>query len=293
MKSLIIWFFYLLSATINAIPQRLRYIFSDFLAFLVQYILRYRRKVVRNNLKNSYPDKSSNEIRQIERQFYKNFADFFVEVLQLLTMKGDYLKKRIILENKELIDNILLEGKSAFVAIGHSGNWEWFGVYLALTYPGKFSSLYKEQRNKVFDTLIYRMRTRLGHGNMLESKSAFKKLASNKRVFNLVIIPGDQTPGGKATDHWTVFMNQDTPFFNGLEKMACSLGYEVLFADVHRVKRGFYRASIEKLFPGEIKCRPGLITEAYARRLEQALMQRPDNWLWSHRRWKHKRNISA
>ncbi len=287
------WVFIALSAFLNILPQKLRYTFSDLTAFLLKYVLRYRKQVVRNNLKKSFPNKPIKEIKRIENSFYHNLADLFVESLQLLTIKGDKLLSQFKIENKELIDSTLASGKSVFVAIGHSGNWEWFAVCLSLLFPGKAGSLYKAQRNKMFDSMIYRMRTRLGNLQMLESKSAYRLLVSQRNSTNIVLIPGDQTPGGNPTDHWTIFMNQETPFFNGLEKMAISLGFEVFFADLQRLGRGFYLARIEELATDVREMQPGVITEAYARRLEQALLSRPDNWLWSHRRWKHKRNKSA
>lgn len=283
------WIFSVVSALINAMPQRMRYAFASILAIVLRKLLRYRRKVVRKNLIASFPEKPLSEILTIEKRFYNNLGDLFVEALQLLTMKRDDVQKRFRMQNKALIDKELEQNRGVFLAIGHSGNWEWFAAYISLLFPGQSGSLYKQQRSKLFDELFYRMRTRLGGLMMFESKVAYRALAAKPNPAKVVLIPGDQTPGGKLTDHWTTFMHQETPFFTGLEKMAQSLGFAVFFVDLQRERRGYYLARVEKLEPIN---EPGIqfgLTEAYARRLGQAINEAPDNWLWSHRRWKHKR----
>ncbi len=283
------WIFSAVSALINAMPQGLRYAFAGVLAFVLRKLLRYRRKVVRKNLIASFPERQLSEIVRIEKRFYSNLGDIFIEALQLLAMKREDLQKRFIMQNKTLIDKELEQNRGVFLAVGHSGNWEWFAAYISLLFPGQSGSLYKQQRSKLFDALFYRMRTRLGGLKMFESKVAYRSLASKRNPAMVVLIPGDQTPGGKPTDHWTTFMHQETPFFTGLEKMAQSLGYAVFFVDLQRERRGHYLAQVEKLEPVSA---PGIqfgLTEAYARRLGQAINEAPDNWLWSHRRWKHKR----
>lgn len=271
-------------------PHWLRYRFSDMLAFLLRHVVRYRRDVVRKNLTNSFPEKNTVALRQIEKRFYSNLADLFVETLQLLTMKADRLLKQFRIENKSMIDSALNKQKGIFIAIGHSGNWEWFAALLSLLFQGKAASLYKEQSSELFDRLIYRIRTRLGNLQLLESKSAYRSLSAKRNTALLVLIPGDQTPGGKKTDHWTTFLNQETPFFTGLEKMVMTLDYEVYFADLQRTGRGTYMAVVEPLETSNQQNQTVGITESYARKLEEAIRKQPDNWLWSHRRWKHKRN---
>lgn len=278
-----------ISAIICIMPLRMQIALADLLAFTLHSIVRYRRKVVRNNLTKSFPEKSESEIAAIEKRFYRNLADIFIEALQLFTMRREALRKRFTIENKALIDQALENGRRVFIAIGHSGNWEWFGVYLSLLYPKITASLYKAQHNKTFDRLIYNMRARLGDGKMFESKSAYRMLVSQKSSSKVVLIIGDQTPGGKPTDHWTTFMHQETPFFTGMEKMAQSLDFSVFFAHSTRTSRGHYKVVVEELEPADQAQGGYPITEAYARRLEQALIKTPDNWLWSHRRWKHKR----
>jgi KDO2-lipid IV(A) lauroyltransferase len=283
------WFFSFVAVLINAMPHRMRYAFSDIIAFALRKVLRYRCKEVRKNLLASYPHKKLSEIFAIEKRFYRNLGDIFIESLQLLTIKPENLLKRFSIQNKGLIDTALENNKGVFLAIGHAGNWEWFAAFLSLLYPGRVGALYKEQRSKVFDALFYRMRTRLGGLVMFESKIAYRALAAKSNNARVVIIPGDQTPGGKPTDHWTMFMHQETPFFTGLEKMANSLGFAVFFVDLQRKARGHYVAVVEKLEPVSQTGQQFGLTEAYAQRLERALMEAPDNWLWSHRRWKHKR----
>ncbi|MBK9290728.1 MAG: lysophospholipid acyltransferase family protein [Bacteroidetes bacterium] len=293
MTRAIIWLFTAISFLIRALPSKLRYAFSDVIAFLLRRVVRYRRMVVRKNLQLSFPEKTTDELRAIEKKFYRNLADLFTEALCLLSISPRKLTQLMQMKNKALIDNALSQGKRVFLAIGHCGNWEWFGAYLSLVFPGQAGSFYKQQRSRVFDALFYHMRSRLGGLKLLESKTAYRKLASGDSKVRVMIIPGDQTPGGKSSDHWTTFMHQETPFFTGMEKMAQSLGFEVFYVDLLRTERGNYLAVVEELRPVDDPEKTNPLTEAYARRLEHSLLQSPDNWLWSHRRWKHKRKSAS
>jgi KDO2-lipid IV(A) lauroyltransferase len=153
----------------------------------------------------------------------------------------------------------------------------------------KVFAIYKELSSTDFDSYMKSLRSRFGVPTLIESKSTYRSLLQSKDTTNAVFLAGDQTPGGLDANYWTTFLNQDTPFFLGIEKMAKSLDYAVLFFDIKRIKRGHYEATITPITLNPKETKTNEITESYVRLLENAIINNPDNWLWSHRRWKHKR----
>lgn len=276
-------------------PFSLLYLRSDIFCFLVYHVVRYRRKVVRENLINSFPEKDLKELKKIEKAFYHNLCDLFVEICKLLIMKPEELQKHVRFNNPEVIRQLYDKQKSLFVAFPHSGNWEWFGKLMHVLSPHKCSAIYKKVSNPDFDKLMYQIRTNynLDREEMLEARVSLKYLLQRKDLLNNILIVADQSPQGLKTDYWTEFLHQDTCWFNGVEKMAKLLDYAVVFAGMKRVKRGYYEVDFELLCE-DVKDAPyGSVVEKYVRSLEKFINENPDNWLWSHRRWKHSRTESV
>ena len=276
-------------------PFSLLYLRSDIFYFLVYHVARYRRKVVRQNLINSFPEKDLKELKKIEKAFYHNLCDLFVEICKLLIMKPEELQEHVRFNNPEVIQQLYDKQKSLFVAFPHSGNWEWFGKLMHVLSPHKCSAIYKKVSNPDFDKLMYQIRTNynLDREEMLEARVSLKYLLQRKDLLNNILIVADQSPQGLKTDYWTEFLHQDTCWFNGVEKMAKLLDYAVVFAGMKRVKRGYYEVDFELLCE-DVKDVPyGSVVEKYVRSLEKFINDNPDNWLWSHRRWKHSRTESV
>lgn len=276
-------------------PFPLLYLRSDIFCFLVYRIAHYRRKVVRQNLINSFPEKDLKELKRIEKAFYHNFCDLFVEICKLLVIKPEELQKHVRFNNPEVIQRLYDKQKSLFVAIPHSGNWEWFGKLMHVLSPHKCSAIYKKVSNADFDKLMYQIRTNynLDREEMLEARVSLKYLLQRKDLLNNILIVADQSPQGLKTDYWTEFLHQDTCWFNGVEKMAKLLDYAVVFAGMKRVKRGYYEVDFELLCEDVKEAPHGSVVEKYVRSLENFIVENPDNWLWSHRRWKHSRTESV
>ncbi len=309
---------HLLSALLRlfaSMPSKVLFLLSDIIALKLYYLFRYRRKVVRKNLINSFPDRPLKEIRKIERGFYFHLANVMMETIQQLNFKPSTLKQHYIIKNKVVLEELLSKNKSVLVAFSHSNNWELLGRVLGYEFNVPTYALYKQLSSAIFDRLMIEIRTRIGligllesqsayrktinsskkelASRLLESQSAYRKLAGMKETQKIVFLLGDQTPPGHETDHWTQFLNQETPFFNGIEKMARGFDHAVVYIASKKIRRGFYSFEVIKITENPRETLPGVITEHYARLLEDTILQQPHTWLWSHRRWKHQRNKKA
>jgi KDO2-lipid IV(A) lauroyltransferase len=270
-------------------PYWLLYLKSDCYYFFVYHLLRYRRKVVRQNLLNSFLDKSEKEIKPIERHFYQNLCDLFVETPKMLRMRSNGYQSRITYTNIELVQRLYEQGKNVFYAIPHSGNWEWFGKMIPSFTQHKSLAIYKRVENPVFERLMLYIRTCGSTLEMVESNSALRRLAQLRENTNAVLMMADQTSHGLAQDYWTEFLHQDTCWFTGIERIAKKLDYAIVFVDMRRQGRGRYTVSFELVTDTPKELADGEIMERYVRCVERFIEANPDNWLWSHRRWKHQR----
>ena len=270
-------------------PFWLLYLRSDFYFFMVYHVAHYRRKVVRENLLRSFPEKSHAEIKTIEKRFYHNLCDQVVEMFKLSRMTVDDAKRHIAVNNPEVVSELYAKKKSLFLAFPHSGNWEWFGKLMQTFSAHHPMALYKKVKSPVFERFIYELRTSLPV-EMIESNSALRALAQRTGQLDQVMILADQSPQGLKTDYWTEFLHQDTCWFTGLERMAKYLDYAVVFVAMKRVRRGYYELTFQPITETPKATEKGYIMEQYARHIERFIQEQPDNWLWSHRRWKHVRN---
>lgn len=269
-------------------PFWLLYMRSDFYFFLVYHIARYRRKVVRNNLLHSFPEKDESEIKAIEKRFYHNLCDQAVETCKLKRMSLETIKERVAVTNAEVIAGLFERKKSLFLAIPHSGNWEWFGKRMQTLSGHHPMAIYKKVKNADFDRFIYDLRTSLPV-EMVESDSALRALARRSNSLDSVLILADQTSFGHESDYWNQFLNQETCWFTGLERMSKFLDYAVVFVAMKRIRRGRYEVTFEPICEDPKPTEKGYVMEQYSRHIERFVNTQPDNWLWSHKRWKHQR----
>lgn len=279
-----------LAKLLGLLPMRVLYLFADFFYFIVYYIIGYRKEVVRRNLQASFPEKTAHEREQIEKKFYHHFADLMAEYIKMTQVSEKEMQQRIFIENPEILHKLFNEGRSVFLALGHCGNWEWFGMAFYLFSKHNAFAIYKRLSNSDFDGFVKSLRTAIGPVQMIESRSAYRSLKQAGDQQNAVVIAADQSPSGTEQDFWTNFLNQDTAFFTGLEKMATALDYAVVFVENIKVKRGVYKVVLSPISLDPKKEEPNYIIDSYAQLLEQTIVRNPYNWLWSHRRWKHQRN---
>ena len=271
-------------------PFWLLYLKSDFYYFLTYHVLRYRRKVVRQNLLRSFPEKDFRAIKTIEKHYYRNLCDLVVEAPKMLRMKPEGYKYRLNYTNPELITRLHEQHKNVFYAIPHSGNWEWFGKMMPDLSEHNCLAVYKKVKSPIFERLMLYMRTKDCDLEMIESGFALKRLAQLRDSQNAVLMVADQTPRGVDSDYWTEFLHQDTCWFTGLERIAKMLDYAVVFVSMKRQGRGRYEVTFELITDNPKETEKGFIMERYVRCVERFIEEQPDNWLWSHRRWKHQRN---
>ncbi|MCT4599696.1 MAG: lysophospholipid acyltransferase family protein [Marinifilaceae bacterium] len=275
---------------ISLLPYRVLYMISDFFSFLLCYVFKYRKKVIETNLRNSFPEKSDNEISNIRKKFYKHISDYFLETIKLLSVTEKEIKERCKFLNAEMLDKYYNEGKSVLVILGHYANWELMCNYTLWSENIDFMPIYKPLHNKAMDYLYIRMRSRFG-AKPLAKNDVFRTLLKYKKegILSLTAFVGDQTPRKKNIQYWTSFLNQDTPIFLGVDKIAHKLQSPVVFVNMNKVKRGYYEVELIEITEDASELPLHALTETHTRMLENQIKKNPEYWLWSHRRWKHKR----
>lgn len=256
-------------------------------AFLF-YIARYRRKIVLENLRNSFPDKSYSEIKQIRKRYFKNFSEIFHEVMNFRKYDGVRMLERVSYENPEVLQSFTGQGRSIIIVTGHSGNWELLGITLPLVTGCRTFGAAKRQSDTFFNNEINDIRTRLGL-EIVQSKSVYRALLKHRSGLFAAFLIADQTPPKGEIEYWTVFMNQDTPVFLGPEHIAKAMDLPVIFAAMRRVEKGRYSVTFSVITETPVSTEKHEITERHVRMLEDLINEQPDSWLWSHRRWKHKK----
>jgi Kdo2-lipid IVA lauroyltransferase/acyltransferase len=279
-------FIYLLSI----LPFPLLYGLSNIVYYLLYHLLGYRKKVVTQNLKNAFPEKTEQEILAIRRRFYRYFCDLFLETFKTLTISRKTMLKHCWLEENalKLFGQLADENKSIMVVMGHQGNWEWAGNTFSLCCRHQLYVIYHPLSNKYFNRLVYRMRTRFGT-RLIAMKDTMRDMLSNRQELNATAFIADQAPQPDRA-YWMEFLHQDTPVFLGIEKIAQKIQYPVVYVSIKRVKRGYYSLHAERIeLPSPVVSRLGELTELHTRKLEADIQKQPETWLWTHRRWKHSR----
>jgi KDO2-lipid IV(A) lauroyltransferase len=273
----------------SLLPFPVLYMASDLFYVLLYHGIGYRKQVVVTNLRNTFPEKSESEIQAITRNYYRYLCDLFLETFKTLTISKRKMLQHCPLtpEAKALFAQLAQEQKSIVLVLGHLGNWEWAGNTFSLVNSQQLYVIYHPIRNKYFNGLMYRMRTRFGT-KLIAMKDTFREMLARKGEVNATAFIADQTPQpGNA--YWTTFLNQDTPVFKGTEVIAKKLNYPVVYASVVRQKRGYYHIHAEMLVANPAEMPENAISERHTKRLEEDIIKQPETWLWSHRRWKHKK----
>ena len=272
---------------IGKIPYRFYYIISELLLFFVYRIFKYRIDTVKRNLKNSFPNHSLTDLIKIEKKFYRNFCDILLENLKLYSISKEELKKRMKLLNPEIFETLYNENRGAILIGAHYNNWEWMALSLGIYAKQDVYSIYKPLNNKTINSLMLKARGRFG-ANIVPMKSFAKTVLENKNRATINLMLTDQSPHKNKVDFYCTFLNQDTPVYLGPEKLVNAADLELLFVEVHRVKRGFYEMKIVTLKDKSIEKKESK-TLLHVNHLEKIIYDQPENWLWSHKRWKNSR----
>ena len=273
---------------ISLLPWRVMYALSHVMYLVIYRLLSYRVKVVRENLTNALPERDTRELRQIEDRFYRYFCDLILETIKTLTISPRDIEKHIKIVDMSAFDPYFEKGQSVVIAMGHWGNWELAGSKFSQMDGHQLYVIYHPMANPYFDRLLYHMRTRLGN-KLYAMKETFRRMVADRKELTATAFIADQTPSNPDGAYWTSFMHQDTPVFTGMAKISKALQYPVIYISMNRLKQGLYELSAEVLVDDPANSEENDITEAYIRRLELDIRKCPEIWLWTHRRWKHKR----
>ncbi|HLG03959.1 MAG TPA: lysophospholipid acyltransferase family protein [Bacteroidia bacterium] len=275
---------------VSILPFPLLYGFSGIVYFVLYHMLGYRKKVVYQNLSRAFPEMGDAGIRRLRRKYFRYMCDLFLETFKTLTISRASMLRRCRMnpEGDQLLKKLYAENKHLILVLGHFGNWEWGGNTFSLTQQHQLYVIYHPLQNKYFNQLIIRMRTRFGTKLITRKDSLRRMLELRSGPPSATAFIADQTPHPDHA-HWMRFMQQDTPVYPGAERFAKKLNYPVVYISVSRLKRGYYEINADLLFADPAVAAEFEITEAHTKRLEQDIRRLPATWLWSHKRWKHKR----
>ena len=278
-----------LFTSLACLPFPVLYALSDGIRVILSKVIKYRRNVIRQNLRNSFPEKSEQELREIEKDFYSQFADNIVETAKLLHMSDREADRRIKVEGTELIDRLVSEGHPVVVYLGHYANWEYVpAIVRHVTKPRICAQVYKPLHDKAFDRLMLKVRSRFNSVSVKQDK-VFRTMLQWYRDKTPYIIGfiADHRSNSSVSHHHTTFLGQNTPFNPGGEEIGKRVDAAYTYLDVEKTGRGHYKLTFKPIEPESLEG-DSPYTRRYLEMLEQTIRRRPGLWLWSHRRWLYK-----
>lgn len=280
----------LLIRIFSLLPLSVLYFISDVILYpLAYYVVRYRLKVVRRNLRNSFPDKSYNELKSIEKKFYRHFADLLVEIVHGYRASDEEMREHVVFENVDLVEELAQKTQGVIAYLGHMGNWEWIAdLNKRFVNPSMVEyNVYRQLKNPKSDAMMLELRSKRG-GECIEKKQLLRKLVSLRHADHPFVLGmlSDQKPSKRSTYAWTHFLSQETAFLNGSEVLAKKFGFSAVYAHILSPKRGFYTVRFELITDHPTAMPDEEMTKKYAALLEQNIHAQPEQWLWTHNRWK-------
>lgn len=287
MQLLIFILAYPLLWIISILPYQFFYGFSDLVNFFVYRVIGYRTKVVKENLKLVFPEKSDAERKKIEIAFYSHMCDMFLEMVKTMSLSKSEVKERYVVENIEVLQEIEKD-KSVLIVCSHYANWEW-NVSINNYVKSKGYAVYQKVGNPYFDKWVRQVRARW-NTTLITSQDTVKTVIRNKKngirgIFGMV---SDQSPQYHRAQYWTEFMGIKVPVINGAETMARKMDLAVVFLKVSKVKRGYYKAQLIPITTAGSSTEKNEITDQFLRLAEQQINEKPEHYLWTHKRWKHR-----
>jgi len=262
-------------------------------AWTAMHITQYRRETILSNLKNSFPEKSDQELRSMLKGIYRNLSDLVVESLKAISISENELSKRVTFKNIELLENRLSHDESVIMIAIHQCNWEWVLLAGCLKLPYPIDALYLPLKNKTVDKLMFDTRSRFG-GRPISVHNALVEVMKRKKNLRAFGMLADQVPPKASDKYWTTFLNQPTAFLLGTEQLPKLIKGAAVFLGIRRVKRGYYQVDLQLIAePPYQGMPPHHIIETYKKMAEKLILENPTDWLWSHRRWKYKKPVYA
>ncbi len=281
MYYLVYGFLYILSL----LPLRVLFVFSDFIYFIIYYVVGYRKKIVLNNLSIAFPEKTEKEREQIAKQFYHNLTDTFIETIKLIGASRGFIQRHVTADYS-IFEKLHAEGRSSQVHLGHNFNWEFVQHAFALYAKQPFLGVYMPMESKVFNRIFIKMRSRFGT-ILLPATDMRKAMIPWRNKEYILGLVADQNPGDPARAFWVNFFGRPTPFVTGPENGARLNNLVVVFCHITKAKRGHYIIHFQLAEENPLEQPKGALTKTYVHFLEKTIRANPEMWLWSHRRWKH------
>jgi KDO2-lipid IV(A) lauroyltransferase len=277
--------YYIIVLPISFLPLGILYKVSDLLYFIFTRVFPYRKAVISGNIQRSFPSKSDAELQQLVKDFYRYFADILIEGVKNLTISKQQLKKRMVVRNPELMQELFDEKRNVILVSGHFNNWEWLISAQNLLFKHQAFGIGMPMTNKFWDKKVNQRRERFGMQVINSTNYQIKFRTYKKKPFAVLTL-GDQSPANTSKSYWMNFLNQETAVLFGTEHMANDYNFAVVFFVVHKVRRGYYELELKLVTKEAKNLEWGYITERHTKMLEEEINKNPAQWLWSHKRWK-------
>ncbi len=284
--------YYFFIKPLSYLPLPVLYPFSTLMYFLIYYVVGYRRKVVEENIQNSFPEYAKSDVDRVGKLFYRHFCDLVVESIRMFSMSEKEAVRRIRIRNPELMDQFFDQGKNVVIVGSHYGNWEITSIGFPYQLKHKIASIFSKLKNAYFNRKLTESRSRYGSELILKDRLPKYYEEERPRPVGLAFI-ADQSPNYNKTKnlYWTTFLNQETVTAPGAERYARKYDLPVVYVQILKQRRGYYEVELELVTDNPQSLAPGEITDRHLRCLERLIVRNPEYWLWSHRRWKHKKKI--
>ncbi|WP_332452765.1 lysophospholipid acyltransferase family protein [Chryseobacterium aquaticum] len=278
---------------ISKMPLKILYIFSDIIFFLNYYFVGYRKKIITQNLKNSFPEKSPKEIAEIRKKFYLNFSDYLAETVKSFTMSKTETRVRMQHINQHLFHEAKQEGKNIILLAGHVFNWEWMNALATVVPQNNCHPVYRKVNSEFWEKQMKKVRSKFGNQALEANEVIINIFRSKNDGDSIYLFVADQTPHSSHVNYGLEFLNQRTPAFIGYDKLATRMDFVFLYTEMKKVKRGHYQINYSRIEPDGEKFVNNEVVKKFHKLLENTIKKRPDNYLWSHRKWKYQDSIKT
>ncbi|ASW73353.1 lipid A biosynthesis acyltransferase [Chryseobacterium piperi] len=278
---------------ISKLPLKILYIFSDIIFFLNYNLVGYRKKVITQNIKNSFPDKSEEEIQEIRKKFYLNFSDYLVETVKSFSISETEARVRMQHINQELFHEAKAEGKNIILLAGHVFNWEWINALARIVPQKNCHPVYRKVNSDFWENQMKKVRNKFGNQALEANEVILNIFRTKNDGESIYMFVADQSPHVSHVNYGLNFLNQKTPVFIGYDKLATRMDLAFIYCEMKKVKRGFYQVNYHRIYPDGEKFVEHEVVKKFHKLLENTLHKRPDNYLWSHRRWKYQDSIKT
>jgi len=278
---------------ISKMPLKILYIFSDIIFFLNYNFVGYRKKIITQNLKNSFPEKSPEEIAEIRKKFYLNFSDYLAETVKSFTMSKTETRVRMQHINQHLFHEAKQEGKNIILLAGHVFNWEWMNALATVVPQNNCHPVYRKVNSEFWEKQMKKVRSKFGNEALEANEVIMNIFRSKNDGDSIYLFVADQTPHSSHVNYGLEFLNQRTPAFIGYDKLATRMDFVFLYTEMKKVKRGHYQINYSRIEPDGEKFVNNEVVKKFHKLLENTIKKRPDNYLWSHRKWKYQDSIKT